>query len=79
MFALEDRPFVRFFAFFALFPGAHTSLTSARLRPAASSLPAGVNLARSPRIRDDNRCSPAALSLLSLPNKAASPREDRLS
>jgi hypothetical protein len=79
MFALEDRPFVRFFPFFVLLPGADVRLNSVRPRPADSWLTAGAKLARSPRIRDDNRYSPATPSLLSLPNKAASPREDRLS
>jgi hypothetical protein len=78
MFALEDRPFVRFFPFPALFPGSHTSPTSARPR-LASSLTAGAYLAHCPRIRDDNRYSPATLPLLPLPNKAASPRQHRLS
>jgi hypothetical protein len=77
MFVLEGRPFVRFFPFSALFPGSHTSLTSARPRLATSSLTAGAYLAHSPRIRDDNRYSPATLSLLPLPNKAASPRQHR--
>jgi hypothetical protein len=75
MLALEDRPFLRFFSFFALCPDADTCLNSVRPRPAASSLTANA----SPRFRDDNRYSSARLSLLSLPNKAASPREDRLS
>ena len=68
--------FLHYFLVLALFPGTHTSLTSARPRLAASSLPAGVYLARSPRIGHDNRYSPATLSLLSLPNKAASPRQE---
>jgi hypothetical protein len=76
MFVLEDGPFV---SSLALFPDADTRLNSVRPRPAASSLPAGANLARCLRIRDDNRHSPATLSLLSIPKKAASPREDRLS
>jgi hypothetical protein len=75
MFALEGRPFVCFFPFFALLADAPISLNSVRPRPAASSLTANA----SPRFRDDNRYSSARLSLLSLPNKAASPREDRLS
>src|ERR1700680_2108634 len=78
MFALEDRPFLHFFPFFALFSNSYLSLNSVRPRPAASSLPAGVYLARSPRIGHDNRYSPATLSLLSLPNKAASPRQESL-
>jgi len=75
MFALEEGHFVRFFPFPALFPGSHTSPTSVRPRLAASSLPSGTGTSRGPRIRDGNRYSPATLSLLSLPNKAASARE----
>jgi hypothetical protein len=77
MFALEDgsRPYS---SFSCIISGTHTSLTSARPRLAASSLPACANLAPSPRILDDNRYSPATLSLLSLPNKAASPRQESL-
>jgi hypothetical protein len=69
MFALGDRPFVLFLPFFGSFPDAHVRLNSVLPQPAASSLPAGANLARSPRIRDDNPYSPATLSLLSLPTK----------
>ena len=70
MLALGDRPYVSFSPFFALFPDPEVRLNSARPRPTASSLPAGADLASSPRIRDDNRYSPATLSPLSLPNKA---------
>jgi len=79
MFALEGVLLVRFFPFSVLFPGTHTSLTSPRPRLATSSLTAGAYLAHSPRIRDDNRYSPATLSLLPLPSKATSPRQHRLS
>jgi hypothetical protein len=79
MFALEDRPFLRFPPFFALFPDSYLSLSSARSRPAASSLAADAGPTRSPRVRHENRCSPATLSLLSLPNKPASPLQKRFS
>jgi hypothetical protein len=59
MFALEDVPFVRFFPFTALFPDADVRLNSVRPRPAASSLPAGAELTRSPR----NWQTPVAPSL----------------
>jgi hypothetical protein len=51
MFAIEDRPFVRFSPFFALFPDAHIRLNSVRPRPAASSLPPGADFTRSPHIQ----------------------------
>jgi hypothetical protein len=51
MFVLEDGPFLCFFHFVAVFPDAHISLNSTRSRPAASSLPAGADLTRSPRIQ----------------------------
>jgi hypothetical protein len=60
MFALEDRPFVRFSPFFALFPDS-LSLSSARSRPAASSLTAGAGLTRSPRIVHGIQYAPATL------------------
>jgi hypothetical protein len=70
MFALEDRPFVRFFTFFALLPDADLRLNSARPRPATSSLTADAGPARSRRIR----YTPATLFI-----RLVSPRQDRLS
>ena len=70
MFALEDRPFLHFFPFFALFSNSYLSLNSVRPRPAASSQPAGTDLTHSPRIQ----YAPARISLL-----PASPQQDRLS
>jgi len=61
MFGLEDGPFVRFFPFFALFPDSYLSLSSARSRPAASSLSAGADLTRSPRIVHGIQYAPATL------------------
>jgi hypothetical protein len=78
MFAPEDRPYVSFSPFFALFPHADVRLNSFRPRPTASS-PSGAGTSRGPRIGHDNRYSPATLSLLSLPNEPAPQRQELLS
>jgi hypothetical protein len=56
MFALEDRPFVSFSPFVALFPDGSASLDSSRPRPAASRvnycrIPSSVRAARTPRAK----------------------------
>src|ERR1700730_15808144 len=70
MFALEGGLFVPFSPFPALFHDAHPSLTSARSRPTASSLPADASPVRNPRIR-------STFTMLSL--RPASSRQERLS
>lgn len=74
MFVLEDDHLIRFFTFLAFIPDADTCLNSACPRLAASSLPAGADLTRSPRIRNESPYSPTTLSL-----RPASLRQESLS